>query len=698
MLNLSVWIFAFCFIFLGRILNGGYVSDAQAADCTVNWGDYDTNGIVDTADLMNWYMSYRNSYIVKADFNCDSKVDIFDLLVWYKSYKNGLLAGSDEYSQGFEEATVPSDFIISGNTTDNSVFSSANSLAYEGNNVLGLDYRKDYVRVEKIIENEDLKTNISFKVQFYDPGTTLQRGFQIRAYDSVSGEEFLIGVYSTFNNSNYFIRPGKPGISFFDTKIARTTGWHKAEIRITEFGSFGLIDDKNMIYLPNVNGQAPINTKLTKITNLGMTATWNYFGEYLIDDVKISKLDSISSIEEISRNFISEYLENRDINQFGSDTQLTIDPESQKNLYVFKTDISRSFANFTLAKAFDCRFNKGFQQDCVNEVALLLHSLFKKENFDNWKGNRVPGVGFAWSSNHFMYPNSPLADYPAALSAWLVWDKLPNYDADGENPSWKVKSLVYSRLTTEADFWSTHPEIGRIFDSSLGNSSAEELAWTGAFLTIVGNMQNRTDWLIKGTWMFNEALRDENSGGDGYILCNHNYCPHPGYAIYTLASMSEGLVGYKLLNKDYLNLLNKSNLDSFVKTNIGPSIVDNKTYRYINNVFNGSFGGKDDWFRSPETNSMSAYSLLSNLNVIIDNVTPNINYSSELERLGRFRLVTNQTSFIPYKLSKEEISVLSNYDVVSSPFRPTIELTEVLYNVVTNLWSNNIQLSLITTD
>ena len=693
MLNLFVWIILFCFIFLSRIfLTSEYVGDAQAVDCVVNWGDYDNSGIVNTTDLINWHGSYRNGYDIKADFNCDNKVDIFDLMVWYKSYRNGLPTGTIEYSQGFEGDTFPTDFIISGNTTDNSVTSSINALACEGNNVLMLDYRKDYVRVEKTIENDDLKADISFEVQFYDPGTTSERGLQIKVFDSVSGEEFLIGVYSPFSNSNYFIRPGKPGVPFFDTKISRTTGWHKAEIRVTEFGSFGLIDDKNMIYLPSINGQAPINTRLTKITNLGITATWNYFGQYLIDDVKISKLDSSFSIEELSGNFISEYLENRDINQFELDTELVKDPESQKTLYIFKTDISRSFANFTLAKAFDCRFNKGFEQNCVDEVALLLHSLFKKENFDNWKGNRVAGVGFDWSSTHFMYPNSPLADYPAALSAWLVWDKLPNYDASDENPAWKVKSLVHGRLTTEADFWSTHPEVGRIFDSSLGNSNAEELAWTGAFLTILGNMQNRSDWLNKGTWMFNEALKDENSGGDGYILCNHNYCPHPGYANYALASISEGLLGHKLLNKNYSSLINKSNLDLFVKTNIGLSTIDDKTYRYTANVFNGSFGGKDDWFRSPETNSISAYSLLSNLGVTIDGVA----YSSKLERLAKYRLMTDQSSFIPYKLRKEEISVLSNYDVISSPFRPTIELTEVLYNVVTNLWSKNIQLSLVT--
>lgn len=571
---------------------------------------------------------------------------------------------------------------------------------YLGQGMVNLSYSDPlgYLQLRKLIPTNTYK-NLAIIGYFHDPGPLSQMGLQYRVSNQNTLEEFIVGVKSSFSNDYYFIRPGGNDKPFFNTKILRTTGWHKVEIKITPSGTYALIDNKNTNYLPTQNSLLPINQNLTTATHYGLATTWKYSGEYFFDEVSVLGLESYQNIglEAFLLKEINTFLDKRSVDNFLRQGFMDIELYGKFNLYhlhqiegtgIIIKDHTRDLANLLLAKAFKCKFQLNESQACVDEVILLIHSLLKNENYERWKGDRTHDQGFPFPPS-FNYPSSPLIDYPIALSSWLLWEKLPNsYD-------YGLKGLIFDRLSQEANFWSQYPDVAVIKEPTIGDSNAEELAWTSAFLAIIGNMfpnsPNSNSWLSKSQLMMQKTI---SPGLDNdYKVDNHGMF-HPGYALYSLASLSEGLVTYKLSNKSYNSILSTSDLLNFYSANLNNTALDFTSFRYHPDVFikNGvimDYGGKDDWFRAPDTSGASAFSLLSALNISSSN--------EQLNNLLRFRYDTDQENFIPYILSQDEISKLNTTYRIDEPgTRLLIETIQPLYDIVSYLWKTNTTLSPLT--
>lgn len=561
---------------------------------------------------------------------------------------------------------------LNSNNLSNNTSILGNELLFpqHGNRMLMLNYENDYV-ISEFLSGDKQYSDVSIKGFFYDDMGT-NEGSQVRVSNN-NGNEYIIANKTSTNISNYVLRAGNINNNFIDTGVSRSKGWHEVIIRVSNIGTYAVLDGHNLAYIENGAG---LNKDLTTIDNYGVAATWSAQGNYYFDNFTMTSIKD-NKHQAYLLSSIQKYINNiEETNIINNISSLSYDPISQKKLNIIDDDCElkygqchRLFGNIILAKALLCK-ESGYVNQCENEIIQLIHSLLKNENYSKWKAQKT--------SDHFLYSPSPLTAYPVGLAFFIIQDGLDSNNQYHQD----VSGLVKSRLMTEANFWAQYPENKIISDSIPGNSNSEELAWTSSFLSLYGQMYNNEEIQNKAEMIMNKSLaldlqnQKSASSSNSFLFHNHNMI-NPAYAVYTMGSLSEALLPYKLNNQNYM-VINSSNFQLFETVNF--SYIDNKVFRYSNDSFI-KYGGKDDWYRSPDTSATSAYAFLANLNYK--------DYSSKYSKLVEFRIDTDQDNFLPYSFEANEIPQVGNPNYVIDKNREIVNSTQALYDSIAYLWMSN---------
>jgi len=550
--------------------------------------------------------------------------------------------------------------------------------------------------------------------------------------NSAVENEYITGLKTTSFNNTYYIRPGKLDKPFINTGVKRPTEgeWRQFEIRVTPSGAYGLIQEKgnstqmvNLSYIPSVNDVGPVNNNLNTITNYGLAVGWGCGNVYFFDDLKFTayshkEIANQTSLKMALRDYIKQYVDYVDSRGliYPYNTTKAVDPKSKKELFFLDTkqasqQSERAMGNYILAKGFLCRFVDK-TSTCYDSLNRYIHSIFKNENYALYKSSHPYNTGYTYGSQFKGAPSASFVGYAIGLAAWLNWDKIMT------SPD-NIRQLVYDRISDTANYLT--PENTKV-TATAGNGTSEEYAWHGAFMSLAGNMFNNDSWRNTGKQYLNLTLNKENFGqpnppppGMGhYAFWNHNMF-HPAYTIYTLSSVSEGLLTFKIAGRNYSDVINTSSLRGFADDNLNDTINYNtggtkadfrfKKMSAANGnlpIFRGiNYGGKDDWLRSVDTIGQSAFSMLETLDYsMLGTLNDNV-YKDRLYALMQYRIDTDQANFLPYYIADADLvtppppppPLPAAYDVTATnAFRTVIESTEALYDTVAYLWHDNLVL------
>jgi len=520
----------------------------------------------------------------------------------------------------------------------------------------------EYIQLQKAIS---LTTNKKFSIRYFD--NLENKGTYWGVENSSDGQYYMIGILSgsqSVNPNNYFVRYSDSSGNklWFDTGILRTTGWHQFEIVVTELGTYARIDGFNTTYLGAVNGYRPLNNALTSIDKINLACTWNVTSNDYYDLLESEDIPAFSTVSQMSLKRLEDFTQKYKNDFLGpqgySVNQIAIDNGNQ---------LSRTASNLALALSVLC-LNKG-EDYCPDSLALS-----NKVRLSYYEpGNQWKAVD---SSNpNFKYNTSPLTLYPLLLTAWLNRNRV----TIGEYNNY------LSIFEAEANWFTIHNLIDQL-PSYPGNTSSETIAWTGAFLSLAGKAYQNSSWETMGN-KYIEAALSERFVGSGFKLCNHYLCPHPGYALYTLASVAEAGLSYKLRGQPIPTTW-KSGVDSLNLNSVNPYLVFNNRYYYSNFVH-----GVDDWHRTPVDSGISAFTLLKYFNLGVNDKlgkyvwfvsadyqafpeTGGLNISYQLDKYEVGQDINNVTKYVDGILNRHEI-------------RRLINSTVALYDAVTYFYEAN---------
>ncbi|MBU0619216.1 hypothetical protein KKD62_03195 [Patescibacteria group bacterium] len=473
----------------------------------------------------------------------------------------------------FEDSALPGWQILAGS----SGIRVCNDQVYDGNFSLCLKKPADgYIEMKK---NVSSVTNKKFSMRYYD--NLEKKGTQWRVENSSTGQYYMVGIKDSTNPDNYFVRYSDDGgnLLYFDTGVKRTLGWHQFEIIVTEIGTYAKIDGFNTSYLGMNNGDRPLNNTLTSIDAIYIASTWSVISDDyydLLESEAIEKFDGVTKATlKRLENFVQKYTD-----RFIGAESYSIEDIAQDG----DNQLSRSAANLSLALSILC-LESGNENHCQNSLVLadkVRQSYYVALN--NWKA--------VDSSNpYFIYNSSPLTLYPLLLTTWINKDRLTIEEYDS----------YYEIFSQEANWFLDH-DLAVELISEPGNSNSETLAWTGAYLCLAGKAFENPSWLDMGNYLIESSLLEENIGVD-YRFYNHNIF-HPAYAFYTLASVAEAGLSYRVRGEE-IPIVWKDNIVNLYKGSIESNVAWNYRYFYLNFTH-----GVDDWHRTPVDSAISALTLL----------------------------------------------------------------------------------------
>lgn len=382
------------------------------------------------------------------------------LILFRKEDKIIKVAAAWEALDSFEDPSLSGWQILSGA----SGIRICNDQVFHGSNSLCLRKPPDpvYIQLQKTIP---LATNKKFSIRYFD--NLENKGTYWGVENSSNGQYYMIGALfdSRYVNPNsYFVRYSDSSGNklWFDTGIQRTSGWCQFEIVVTEIGTYGRIDGFNTSYLGTINGYRPLNNALTNIDKINLACTWDVTSNDYYDLLESEDIPAFSTISQMNLKRVEDFTQKYKNDFLGpqgySINQIATDSSNQ---------LSRTAGNLALALSVLCLDRGG--EYCFNSLALADKvRLSYYDTANQWKA--------AGSNNpYFKYNSSPLTLYPLLLTAWLnnvsvTSDEYNSYQAI---------------FRTEADWFTTH-DLTVELPSQPGDSTSETLAWTGAYLSLVG--------------------------------------------------------------------------------------------------------------------------------------------------------------------------------------------------------------------
>jgi hypothetical protein len=365
-------------------------------------------------------------------------------------------------------------------------------------------------------------------VMFYDDATLLrdatddtQVGLSVQTNGGIGGLSVVVRPKTSTTNYSYCPTNNQDGC--MDTKIPRTTGWHKFQINVTPKGSYGKIDDVSLSNLSANAIGAPVSVDATVFTrvNLGVFGT-RQTGDFYFDNVVITDFPPPGSSRiDMSKKYLDMYL-----SSYGSiDVNAAIQAINSSSDYWTRTHIYLGLVKTAQAHAIRYRLN-GSTTD-LNKAVTIIERMASNETTRSWLDPSVNPLAGARESAYL------------AHTSWLVRDQL----------SASSKANIESVLFRHANYYTTW----RGYSSFQGNSSGEENSWAGEFmywmyLSYNYRPESQTWYTWAKTYLFHSLTTGEtlngiptqtlHANGDArYLFDNHDSHPHPGYAMGTAHSL-----------------------------------------------------------------------------------------------------------------------------------------------------------------
>ena len=503
-------------------------------------------------------------------------------------------------------------------------------------------------------------SNKIFSIWFYDD--MAYKGTYWSVEKSVN-EYYMVGIQSQNSslNNHFFIRyPDENGnVVYFDTGIIRKLGWRNLKIVVTEIGTYALIDGFNTSYAGANGINRPLNTKLTSVNTINIADTWNNVGNQTdyYDELTMQDYGSFPGVKEASLTRLSDFVNKYNQKFVGPNSYSVSDIINFTPNY----QLSRSAANMLLAMSLSCWKNNQF----CSEITGLANKII--DSYPAWSAVNS-------TDPHFKYRSSPFTAYPLLLSVILNKDKYSTEQLNNLSILFKAEANWFTvhDLTLELP-----PVVGQ-------DTNSETFAWTGAYLLLAGQYYQNLSWQQMGNKLIAESLT-ERSVGTGYRMYNHGIF-HPGYALYTLASVAEAGLSYRMYGQS-VPLEWKAGAELLFNNSVNSSVVYQNKYFY--SVFDH---GVDDWHRTPVDSGISAFTLLENFGI---GTATNDNLANYIW------FAAKDYQVIPEAPGVDVMYQIDNYGVLASAGKyvytslntPEIKLlvnsTIAIYDAVTYLWESN---------
>lgn len=398
-------------------------------------------------------------------------------------------------------------------------------------------------------------------IWFYDNGSA--GGWFVSGYAEDVSKYILLGL-NTNSSNQYYYRIGTQSVVSF---VNRSTGWHKLELIATPHGAYGRLDDRNLSYLPN--GVADI----TEFHRMKIISTWGITTNVYFDNLVVE--DELEPGKEKFDIFLETYADKT------YTTGVTCGGSCQKDRLI--ADAALSYA---------VRWIRDGNTDDLSRAVAIIKEQVNPETT-------------AFLQDHYSTVGAgSLARYSIGLSAWLVWDNLSPF----------TQQSVKIEITRYANWISTRDPLS----SYIVNTSGEANAWMSNILTLAGEMfpnePNSAAWRAQALSYSYHSLTVESdapySGIDttnlwsNYLLDNHNYHPHPGYAFYVIGALGNNAMIYERTGQTPPTEFSH-NVQAVMDAHLA-YVTDKWQYQ---NIFSN---GKDDW-GTDATSKAQAFAYMAHL-------------------------------------------------------------------------------------
>ncbi|MFA6603164.1 MAG: hypothetical protein WCT01_05185, partial [Candidatus Shapirobacteria bacterium] len=457
------------------------------------------------------------------------------------------------------------------------------ALTFEGNRSLCINKTSSKIEITRPITGGEDKY---FTVMFYDDMQNNETYF--KAANSNNGQYIMVGVRTDApeetNPATYFVsyQPTVGQKLFFDSGVKRTQKWHKFSLVVTEEGSYVKIDDFNTSYLGVLNGKyRAVNIGLKNVDSIQIGSVSQMANVINYDQLIVGEIEPYNGVGPTAirriKDFVNKYKDELVDGDGVSVSQLTSNSEDQ---------LARTAANYALSLTLLCKVESDLNY--CQKALVLANKIRTSYNESN---NMWKAVGS--TSRSFIYNPSPLTLYPLLISVAANKNLI-------EPKDWESFKMMF---TSEANLFLDNDLTVKL-PSKPGDSSSETLAWTGAFMTLMGHYFDNNKYLAMGEKLISSSLLPSNVG-PGNKLYNHNVF-HPGYAFYTIASVAEAGLSYVFKGQSIPNW--HVGIEDVYAASMA-DYVDTKNGFFYKNFINGV----DDWHRTPVDCGISAYSLLDRL-------------------------------------------------------------------------------------
>lgn len=348
---------------------------------------------------------------------------IFSLIILYLVNKN-IVYRQNLQKRAFQEG-FSFDFEAPNNYPNWEITSGSVQYEYSpflGSNALKISNGTDIAYPIQI--NPDTPIT-ELEIKFYD-NLDLQEGFIFAIFQDDSNS-LAGGINTEVSANEYIYRQNQNGTDkYLKTGIQRTRGVHQIKLRITQKGSYMLIDGVNLSFIPRAGQQSVsgINKNLIQPTKVILRMPWPELGDFnFLDDFSMQPSPYNQLLSENSGN-IEKHYSTLLLSQYPQVYDLAMSSPDQLGY--------RAVAQTALAFAFRARLNNiPCSQDKYTNTndCDKARSIYRKlaNERSNWRARWLSGA----------------TDSSITTGSWLVWDFL-----DAETQDW-----ILNILNWEADFY-----------------------------------------------------------------------------------------------------------------------------------------------------------------------------------------------------------------------------------------------------